>query len=96
MTALRKQTGGDKTVAAVIARTGKHGDVTAGALAGENSFSDCLAGIFHEGGTGYAARDRQSIGLRHLGIAEDPVHLRTIAERLIARTRPDALLALTS
>jgi len=74
MAALRKQPGGNKTIAAVIAGTGEHNHPPPGTLTRRHRLGDCLASVFHQCEAGYPASDGQAVGFRHLRIAKDLDH----------------------
>jgi hypothetical protein len=66
--------GGNKAVAAIVARPSHHGDARAGRMACDDAFRHCAAGILHQVDSGGSARYSETVSLSHLGVSEQFDH----------------------
>ena len=64
---VRQQPRRDESVAAIAARTAKHNDAAATPCAADRLFGHRRPRPLHQNDAGDPARDRQPIGLAHLG-----------------------------
>ena len=67
----REQAGGDKAVAAIVARPAKNRDAAVARNKPRGLACHCRAGLFHQHGTGRAPGDGQPVGLSHFGVGQE-------------------------
>ncbi len=68
---LGEVTGGDESIAAVVAFAAEDGDSIMAGIFAKDEAGDRRSGVFHQGGRGYAELlDRQPVGFAHLACGE--------------------------
>ena len=68
---LGKVTGGDESIAAVVAFAAEDGDSVVAGIFAEDEAGDRRSGVFHQGGGGYAELlGREPVGFAHLACGE--------------------------
>ena len=90
--ALGQQAGGDEAIAPVVARPCHDGDARAGRMPRRDAVGDRLPGGFHQRDAGDPGRNRQAVGLGHLGGGEQLDHRRS---KLLAQTNAVLKLAIS-